>query len=242
MHRLTIAIPFALLCGTALAADFRPPPPPAPIAPLPTWTGFYLGLNAGGGVANSEVDFSITGLPPFATIDNSLTGAIAGAQAGYNWQTGSFVLGAEADFQWSGLKGSLTTPCPPGFCGPPPLAATYAQELPWFGTARGRVGYATPTWLIYATGGFAYAQLETDAAATAGGLTAAFSSKETRTGWTAGAGIEVAFAPQWSAKLEYLHLDFGDRSFNWVLPPLPPITDTASVSMNVVRGGVNYRF
>lgn len=68
------------------------------------------------------------------------------------------------------------------------------------------------------------------------------SSADNRTGWTVGGGIEVAFALSWSAKLEYLYVDFGDRNFNWVAVPLPPITDTAHLTMNVVRAGVNYRF
>jgi outer membrane immunogenic protein len=240
MRRIAIAASLAVLAGSALAADFRPPPGPPPLA-LPGWTGFYLGVNAGGGWADGKIDFSIGGVP-FAAADNSLRGALGGVQAGYNWQTGAILFGVEADAQVSGVQGRITAPCPPGFCGPPPLAASYGQEMSWFGTVRGRVGYAMPTWLAYATGGFAYGRLETNASASAGGLTATFESADNRTGWTVGGGIEVAFAPSWSAKLEYLYVDFGDRSFNWVAVPLPPITDTAHLTMNVVRAGVNYRF
>jgi outer membrane immunogenic protein len=241
MRRIAIAASLVMLAGTALAADFRAPFGPRPMVAPPGWTGFYAGLNAGGAFANSEIDFSLAGVP-FASIDNSLRGAIGGVQAGYNWQSGAFVFGAEADAQLSGVQGRLTAPCAPGFCGPPPLAASYGQDVAWFATARGRVGYASPTWLIYATAGFAYGRLETDASASAGGLAASFESSEDRTGWTAGGGIEVALAPNWSAKLEYLYLDFGDRSLSWNLAPLPPITDTAHLTMNVVRAGVNYRF
>jgi outer membrane immunogenic protein len=106
---------------------------------------------------------------------------------------------------------------------------------------RGRLGAAWSGWLIYATGGYAYGRIETDAVAAAGPAVAVFSLHETRNGWTAGTGIEVAFAPGWSAKLEYLYLDFGHRSSTLGFVPLP-VTDGARLAMNVVRAGVNYRF
>ena len=84
--------------------------------------------------------------------------------------------------------------------------------MPWFGTARGRLGYASAGWLIYATGGYAYARLETNASASAGGLSASVQRDESRSGWTAGGGIEVAFAQNWSAKVEYLYMDFGSAT------------------------------
>jgi len=122
--------------------------------------GFYLGLNAGGGIGNGRSDFSIAGGPAFATVNNSLPGAIGGVQAGFNWQSGMTVFGVETDFQASGLKGSLTAPCL-ALCGLP-LTATYSQKVPWFGTVRGRLGVAASGWLIYATAGYAYARLEAD--------------------------------------------------------------------------------
>jgi outer membrane immunogenic protein len=102
--------------------------------------------------------------------------------------------------------------------------------------------FAASGWLIYATGGYAYARLETDAFAAAGVTTAAFGLHEIRNGWTVGSGIEVAFAPGWSAKLEYLYLDFGRRSTAIAFVALPMIVDDAHFTMNVVRAGINYRF
>jgi outer membrane immunogenic protein len=105
-----------------------------------------------------------------------------------------------------------------------------------------RLGVAASGWLIYVTGGYAYGRLETDAFASAGPISALARFDERRNGWTAGGGIEVAIAPGWSAKLEYLYLDFGRTTTGIVLTGLPTITDNARFTMNVVRAGVNYRF
>ena len=230
------------VCAAAVAADL-PPPYVAPMAPPPVgWSGFYLGVNLGGGIGQGSSDFGIAGGPVFATVNNNLTGVIGGVQAGYNWQTGPTVFGVETDFQGSTLEGTLAAPCQPGFCGGA-LTATYSQKVPWFGTVRGRIGAASNGWLVYATTGYAYARLDTDASASAGPASASVSLHETRNGWTAGGGIEVSFAPGWSAKLEYLYFDFGRTTTTWVLGgALPSLTDDAHFTMNVVRTGLNYRF
>ena len=176
----------------------------------------------------------------FATAKNDVAAGIGGGQLGYNWQAGMTVLGVETDFQASGVRGSLRAPCLPLMCGIP-LTAAYTQRVPWFGTVRGRVGVASNAWLIYVTAGYAYAQLATDASAVAGPATATLSLRETRNGWTAGGGIEVALAAGWSAKLEYLYLDLGRTSTGLVFPGIPVITDDARFTMNVVRAGLNYR-
>lgn len=243
MRTLVLAAASLLAFGVAAsAADLsRPPMYPAPVAP-PMWSGFYVGVNVGGGLGNGSSDFGVVGGQVFATVNNRLSGAIGGVQVGFNWQTGPAVLGVETDFQGSGLKGTLTAPCQPGFCGGP-LTASYTQRVPWFGTVRGRAGIASSGWLIYATAGYAYARLDTDAAASAGPVSASVSMHETRNGWTAGGGVEVALAPGWSAKLEYLYFDFGRTTTTWVLGgALPSLTDDAHLTMNVVRTGLNYRF
>ena len=244
MRSLAIAAASLLvICGTAAAADLsqRPIRKALDAPPLMGWNGFYLGLNAGGSLGNGRSDFSIAGSPAFASVNNSLAGAIAGAQVGFNWQTDWSVFGFETDFQAANVKGGLSAPCAAGLCGLA-LTATYNQEVTWFGTVRGRLGVANAGWLIYATGGYAYARLETSAFAAAGAVSASFSQNETRNGWTAGGGIEVALAPQWSAKLEYLYLDFGRTTTSWTLTGLPAIVDDARLTMNVVRAGVNFRF
>jgi opacity protein-like surface antigen len=247
MRALIFAVSLLLAIGqTAAAADLSGPPrmrAPLPVetSPYLGWSGFYIGLNGGGAVAFAASDFSILGNAAFASVNNPLTGGIGGAQIGFNWQTGVTVFGLEADIQASSVKGSLSAPCAAGLC-VVPLTATYAQKVPWFGTVRGRLGFAWSGWLIYATGGYAYARLETDAFAGVPGAFATFNNHDNRNGWTAGTGIEVAIAPAWSVKLEYLYLDFGRANTTLLFPALPAIVDNARFTMNVVRAGVNYQF
>ncbi|MFA6265939.1 MAG: outer membrane protein [Pseudolabrys sp.] len=241
--RTIVALPLILIASAAAAADF--PGRPAYVAPLPVqtapvWTGFYLGGNAGGGWSNARSDFSTTG-PVFGTANNHMSGAAGGLTLGYNWQSGPLVFGGETDFQFSGIDGSLSTSCPAATC-LVPLSASYDQKVKWFGTARGRVGYAQQGWLIYATGGYAYARLETNATANTGGTSASMSQHANRNGWTVGGGIEVALTSHWSAKAEYLYMDFGSQTTTWAVPGLPSLTDSTKLDMNIVRAGVNYRF
>lgn len=239
--RTIVALPLLMAVSTASAADFprRPAYVEPPVA-VPTWAGFYVGGNIGGGWARARSDFSTTG-PVFGTADNHMSGVAGGVTLGYNWQRGPLVLGAETDFQFANIDGTLSTSCSAALCGVP-LSASYDQKVPWFGTARGRVGYAQDGWLIYATGGYAYARLETSASATVGATTATLSQNSVRSGWTAGGGIEVALTSHWSAKAEYLYMDFGNSTTTWSVPGLPTLTDDTKLNMNLVRAGVNYRF
>ncbi len=118
---------FTLAPVAALAADLPPAPAPvcvpAAVQTVENWTGFYLGGNFGAGMARAQSDFSAAGVP-FATADTNLWGPAGGAQLGYNWQTGATVFGAEADFQWSDLKGSISAQC----------AVCAEHDVNWFGT------------------------------------------------------------------------------------------------------------
>lgn len=237
MRKVILAVTALVIAAPAFAADLSPQPAPPP---LPFWTGFYIGANAGGAIGTASSDFSVAGTT-FASVDNSLTGAVAGGQVGYNWQSGPMVYGLEADIQYSAASGTLSAPCAAGLCGLA-LTANYKQEMSWFGTVRGRVGYAAGGWLIYATAGYAYGDLKTTANASAPGATATFSATDFVDGWTAGGGIEVQVAPQWSVKGEYLFADFGRANHTVAFTGLPAITDSANVTLNIVRAGVNFRF
>src|SRR3974390_386341 len=167
MRKIVLAVLAPLMIGgPAVAAYLTARPAPMYAPPLPAWTGFYVGANVGGDIGTAKSDFSAAGAT-FAAVDNALTGAVLGGQAGYNWQSGPFVYGAETDIQWSNAKGTLSAPCVPGLCGVA-LTASYSQEVSWFGTVRGRLGYAMDGWLLYGTAGFAYGQLQTNASASAG--------------------------------------------------------------------------
>ncbi len=244
MHRfLAAATSLVALSASASAADL-PMPFKAPLqAPMYSgWNGFYLGLNGGGGIGLSRSDFSVAGTQ-FATAKNTPAGGFGGIQAGYNYQAGMAVLGLEADIQGANIVGGLSAPCPGGLCNVLPLTATYSQKVPWFGTVRARLGAAQNGWLVYVTGGYTYARLDTDASAAAGPATANYGLHETRSGWNLGTGIEVMLTGNWTARLEYLYLDLGRRSTSMSFPAVPvTIIDDARFGMHIARLAVNYKF
>jgi outer membrane immunogenic protein len=140
------------------------------------------------------------------------SGLLGGAQVGYNWQSGAFVFGGETDLQLSGADDTF---------------APWKFSNPWFGTLRARLGYAMNNILLYGTGGFAYGDLT--------GQFGGLQETKTHVGWTAGLGMEVGFTPRWSAKVEYLYMDLGDRTYS-----VTGVNNGFETSM--LRFGVNYRF
>jgi outer membrane immunogenic protein len=189
----------------AAAADLgrsRPMPASAP-ALLPfNWGGWYAGLNLGGGFGDVE-------------------GIVFGGQLGYNWQAGNWVFGVETDIQYSGQDDNF-------FVG----GTSVGQDLDWFGTLRGRVGYAVwDRWLPYITGGLAY-----------GGRTmhiGGLSADDTAIGWALGVGVDYAITPNWSARLEYLHISLEDFSATF---PTVGLINSGRLDNDIIRGAVNYRF
>jgi outer membrane immunogenic protein len=215
MRRLVLSSLALIACAVpALAADL----PAKSVAPAPgfSWAGFYAGLNAGYGWGSVSDTNSST----------DLDGALGGGQVGYNWQTGALVLGLEADLQASGQKSSESVTVGG-------TAYTVDRKLPWFSTARARIGYANGPWLIYATGGAGWGNFKLSV--TSGGTTV--SDDATKAAWTAGGGVEWMFAPRWSAKVEYLYLDTGTTNVT-----LFGATFDGRVKDNIVRAGVNYHF
>lgn len=217
--------------GIASAADlpeYSPPPPPVAYMPAPpqfSWNGFYIGGNAGyGWTSGSGTITTSTGTVPFTDSGN---GFLGGAQAGFNWQMGPAVFGMEADFQGTSANGPIAVTAGPT------ISAT--AKVPWFGTFRGRVGYAFDRIMLYGTAGGVYG----DSTLSGTELTVgAFSSSTTFLSWTAGAGVEAAFWGCWSAKLEYLFIGSPNK-----LPPIPTVIAVSdSASTNIVRAGLNYHF
>ena len=247
-HLAGIAIAATLLGTPAFAADMALKAPP--VAPAWNWTGWYAGLNVGGsfGKANDSVSFG--GLPLPAPSQN-LNGVIGGGQIGYNWQSGTWLFGLEADIQGSSEKSNdpalstLILTIPALGAGAIPFSLGVNEKLDWFGTLRGRVGIlATPTWLFYATGGLAYGGIKTTETLSAPapiGIIGTNSFNNTRAGWTLGGGAEAVLGNNWTAKVEYLYLDLGTFSNVWA-SPIFPVAFSSHVTDNIVRAGVNYHF
>ena len=165
-----------------------------------SWARPYLGGNLG--YAWGSVDRNPTNPSGFA----------GGVQGGYNRQTGQWVFGVEGDIQATAAEDTF---------------APWKFSNPWFGTVRGRVGYALNNILFYGTGGLAFGELR--------GETFGLSESHTNAGWTAGAGAEFGFAENWSAKIEYLYIDLSTSNFT--------ITGASNgYRFGVVRAGVNYHF
>jgi outer membrane immunogenic protein len=254
---------------SALAADLAAKAPaytkaPAYVEPIFNWTGFYVGGNLGYSWGNSDNTavlsrFDTGAVLPNGTVlsNNHVDGVIGGGQFGYNWQITNWLVGFEADIQGSGQRGSSLITCVGCADDGTNITTNLTQKLDWFGTVRGRVGVlATPSVLLYATGGLAYGDVKVSGSVTgnnAGGnpltITLAGASS-TRTGWTAGAGVEGVIGGGWTAKLEYLYMDLGTLSggpeqlTGILVNPRrnAGIAYSSSFTDNIVRAGVNYHF
>jgi outer membrane immunogenic protein len=234
MKRLLIVGALALVAGGqvvaashAVAADlpYPRPVPQAPAAYLPpppvySWTGLYVGVNGGGAIGTSNfLD------PVFGNSGSfNISGALVGGQIGANYQINQFVLGIEGDGDWQNLDATTNS----GSC----AGVGCETKSNWLATVRGRAGYAWDRVLFYGTGGAAFANVQ----AAAGALPFASS---TQVGWTAGAGIEYAFSPNWSAKVEYLYVGLPNASCGLANCGS---TTTVSLNENVIRGGFNFKF
>ena len=199
MRKVGGALAIAIAADAAKAADFPPYTVPAPIRSY-SWTGPYMGGNLGYLWGNTTRN---------PTQPSGITGGVRG---GYNWQTGAWVFGGEADINLSGASDTF---------------AAWKFSNPWFGTVRARVGYAFSNVLVFASGGFAVG----GGHAEIGGL----SESKTHTGWTVGGGMEVALTSAWSARVEYLYVDLSDR-------PYALTGASHGFESSVLRFGINYRF
>jgi outer membrane immunogenic protein len=254
--------------GATMAADLpaavvhKAPPPVV----APSWTGFYLGVNGGASIGrNRTTDTTVVpglAFPVFGADSTSRApfGGIFGAQVGFNWQAApSWLLGVEADAQWSGQTDSAcVSACLPAGAPGALLSLIDEQKLTWFGTARGRVGWVTANGTLwYATGGAAWGRVEQTLTLTGtpgffagGATTSAASFSHDRIGWTVGGGVEAPLGGNWSAKAEYLYVDLGSVSNSFSsalgagLVPATTQTTTSSYTIrdHIVRLGLNYRF
>jgi outer membrane immunogenic protein len=229
---LALAAGTALAAGCANAADLAVPPRPAPVAPVAyapevyNWSGIYFGGHIGGGYAS----LSWTDLVPGMSNDtfNDL-GFLGGAQAGANVQFNRLVLGVEGDFSWTSLSGNGTDS----------IGDKISTNTQWTSTITGRIGAAFDRLLVYGKGGLALAQDQSSLTDVGGNVS---TTKQMRTGWTAGVGMEYALDDHWSAKIEYDYLDFGSQALNFTTPVLGSVTSNASLDVQEVKAGLNFRF
>ena len=281
MKKLIAAVALiAMGTASAMAADMAPRPytkaPPAPLPPPCIWCGFYIGLNGGwvGSSGSNDLssiseDTGVTVGPLFALGGQRKNGGFGGGQIGYNWMGGmngagsGWLFGVEGDIQGASLSTSRSLT----FLGDDGNfnTSTASSRLSWFGTARGRLGYAAGPVLFYGTGGFAFGGVKNNllvgfaddsdcnpaTVVTVCSATNSFNSSSTRTGYVAGAGIEWMFAPNWSVKGEYQYINLGSvtqtgSAIAIDTTDLPGegnfATRHVSEKFNTARIGLNYHF
>jgi outer membrane immunogenic protein len=221
----------AIAASAAQAADLPSryaPPPMIAAVPVFTWTGFYVGVNAGYGWNTNSNNNRFD--PVFGFVGNGSNngGFVGGGQVGYNYQIGQFVIGLETDIQYADLGNGGNS-----FGG--------NNNGNWFGTARARAGFAIDRALIYATGGFAYGDIGGGSGAFVGpnGTIFAGSGNNTNTGWVVGGGVEYAFTNNLTAKLEGLYVNLDSNSNNNFGAFT---TNNNKAEFGVVRAGLNYKF
>ncbi len=220
-----LALIAALAASSAEAADVN-------------WRGCYVGVQAGAGRGNSQ---HIDSIGRNITPEYGIRGNLVGATGGCNFQSGRIVFGVEGDYSSDNTKG--------GAGDIPPFNASAVSETKekWLATLRGRLGYSIGDWILFGTAGYAVAKTEIVVSGT-GAFSALASEAKNRSGWTAGLGAEWAFAPNWSAKIEYQYIKLKNSGY---FNPSPPPQGLATfvnrsggipVDENLIRVGLNYRF
>jgi outer membrane immunogenic protein len=216
------------VAAPAVAADLAARPytkAPPMVAQIYDWTGFYIGVNGGGGSANTKWDLAGFGREG----SNDATGGTAGGQIGYRWQTGAFVFGVEGQGNWADFSGDHVSAAFP-------LQRNRAK-IDAFGLITGQVGYAWNNVLGYVKGGAAVVSDKYDINSVVTGANLA-STSDTRWGGTVGAGLEIGFAPNWTVGVEYDHIFLSDKDVTFATGQTDRIRQ--DVDMGLVR--LNYKF
>jgi len=221
---LALAGALSVAALPAVAADY---PLKAAPPPIWTWTGFYVGVQAGAGWQHTQYNFT------FASTGNVVgTGGEVGGTLGWNWQVPGtpWLFGIEGDWSWTGMEQRGTALCP-----------GCTQRVNWLATARGRIGHINGPLLFYVTGGAAWAEIHNfnflPAFINSANITTTVS------GFTVGAGLEGALGGGWSLKGEYLFVSLGQANECVVAAcGAPPNIFTDYTRLHIVRAGVNYKF
>ena len=224
----------AIAASAAQAADLPSryaPPPMIAAVPVFTWTGFYVGVNAGYGWNTNDNNNYFD--PVFGYSGGGSDGGfVGGGQIGYNYQMGQFVIGLETDIQYADIGGGR------GYVGQGFLGDD-SNDGQWFGTLRARAGFAIDRALVYATCGFAYGDIGAGRSAYVDALGNYIygSSNGTNTGWVLGGGIEYAFTNNLTAKVEGLYVNLDTKNDNF-----GAYANNNNAEFGVVRAGLNYKF
>jgi outer membrane immunogenic protein len=228
------------LSAPASAADlYTKAPPPPMVAAIYDWSGFYIGINGGGGSTHKCWDFvaPVTGTLVGEGCHNA-TGGTIGGQIGYRWQSTQWVFGIEGQGNWADFSGDNVSIA---F-----LADRNRSRIDSFGLITGQVGYAWNNVLFYVKGGGAVVGDKYDvfvAPGFVGDGTLLGSASETRWGGTVGAGLEVGFAQNWSVGVEYDHIFLGNRTIGFITPGGFAIgSDRISQDVDIGLVRVNYRW
>jgi len=235
------------LSAPASAADLAARPytkaPVAPMVAVYNWSGFYVGGHIGWGWGQVDSTIAAPGTVSFPTgtpLNRTDTdGFLGGVQGGFNWQINSLVLGIEGEYTWTDIKGSSSTVSPLF----PAVVTSTNVKTDDIAMVSGRIGYAANEWLFYAKGGWAWTHGGSNGLVTVAG--APFSNTSTsvdRDGWVVGAGVEWGFAPNWSAKVEYNHIDLGSKIVTVNQTVGAATFVDSSTKLDLVKAGVNYRF
>lgn len=236
------------LASQAFAADLpsrAPPPVYVPPVPIFTWTGIYIGGQVGYAWGTQRANVS---LPDGTKFFNSYSaeGVIGGAHVGYNYQVNQWVLGIEGSVDGTSISKTFIPgsvyPAALGY--PAAFGVTYSTSAPIQGSIRGRIGVAWDRVLLYATGGAAFAGVDSTYWSPFGSV----SQSTTRVGWTVGGGLEYAVTNNWSVYAEYRYSDFGNWSNNptavFATPAFAGAAATVNrhFTQNQVQVGFSYRF
>ena len=248
-----IAVAASVLATAASAADLPAPAGPAYYPPvyrpvIYDWSGIYGGVNFGAGLLEDQVTTTTTTALQPAGVATKLSpfAVVGGAQAGFNYQIQQFVIGAEGTFTWSDISGTQATPSQPPVS-LPTFSETSISTPRWYATATGKFGFAANDFLFYAKAGAAWMSVNyTQAASTGTGNVSSQTISDTRSGFTAGGGIEFGMTENLSARLEYDYLNFGTKTYTFAnLNTAPaalvlPVAIRSSTSLITI--GLNYRF
>ena len=241
-----IVVSASSAAAPAIAAEMVPPPA------VYDWTGFYVGGNLGAAINSSTVDQNVNsgdlgdiGKELKDQIQDSQTVFTGGGELGYNWQFNSWVLGAEADFNFTDFNDSSHRHR--DIAGIGTVDSDLSLKADWFGTLRGRLGFAVDNWLIYGTGGAAYGNVNAQGKITLdNGDFFKGSESSTNWGWTAGGGAEFAFDQNWIVGAEVLYVNLGSSDFNFNNGALNTIHEKINghidEAFTVVRATAKFKF